>query len=241
MNELKEDFERYIMKRFNAKNGTIASYMRAVSCVLDYLKIEKFDSAVRRIDEIKMFAHAPKIVNEFLNIYPGFMISVSYIEKGWIKASIKHFELYVESKLKEQLGFICESDKKQLSMYDESYLEDLLNYKDDAKLVTVTRELKSRVLDRSIINDLKNFYNHRCQICEKQFSMMYSVNICEGHHIEHFVKTFNNDADNIIVLCPDHHRLMHSANPTLDRESMQFTYPNGYNEKIILSDHLSKV
>ncbi len=240
MNKLDQDFKTYIMKRFDSKNGTIASYCRAVKCVLEYLNISDLGTAVLKFDEIKMFAYAPKNIQEFKKIYPGFQIGDSYIEKGFVKAAIRHLELFIESKIKERQGVIEERDKIELSKYDEILLEDLLNYKETAKMVIVSQEVRTRVLNRSIINDLKKYYNHRCQICEKQFAMTYDVNICEGHHIEHFAKSFNNSADNIIVLCPDHHRLMHTAKPVLNREVLQFQYDNGYIEKVKLIDHFIK-
>ncbi len=240
MNKLREDFKEFIMARFNPKNGTASSYLRAINCILDYMHVEDFDTAVLRLQDIKLFGLAPKNANEFYKLYPGFKIGESYIEKGFIKAAVKHFDLFVQAKLKESLGIIEDYDREQLSKYSETVLEDLLNYKDNASIVNITREVRARVLNRSIINNLKGYYHHRCQICEKQFDTTYSVDISEGHHIESFAKTFNNNADNIIVLCPDHHRLMHKANPILDRQSLTFTYQNGYTEQIKLADHFVK-
>lgn len=62
--------------------------------------------------------------------------------------------------------------------------------------------------------------------------------IVEAHHIVFFVSSLNNDASNIIVLCPNHHRIIHKASPIFEREKYSFVYPNGIEEKLILNNHL---
>ena len=49
------------------------------------------------------------------------------------------------------------------------------------------------------------------------------ADICEAHHIEHYAETQNNDANNIIIVCPNHHRMLHKLNPVFNRENSCFT------------------
>jgi predicted restriction endonuclease len=95
-----------------------------------------------------------------------------------------------------------------------------------------------RFLNYSVVGALKKYYNYRCQICGKQFFETYSVNISEAHHIVPFVESQNNNADNLIVLCPNHHRIIHTANPLFNREQKVFTYTNALVEPLMVNDHL---
>jgi hypothetical protein len=121
----------------------------------------------------------------------------------------------------------------------EIEIESIINFKDqNAGFKIVSRQIRERVVDYTIIDKLKVFYNYRCQICGARHFETYSVNISEGHHIEPFVNSLNNNASNIIILCPNHHRLMHIAKPCFHREEKVFTYSNGYVDKITINDHL---
>jgi predicted restriction endonuclease len=98
--------------------------------------------------------------------------------------------------------------------------------------------MKIRKLDKAIGENLKSFYNFSCQICGKNVSEKYGANIVEAHHIEYFVTSLNNNAENIMVLCPNHHRIIHKLNPIFDRNNLFFQYPNGFFDKLSLYSHL---
>lgn len=98
--------------------------------------------------------------------------------------------------------------------------------------------VKIRKLNRAISESLKLLYDFKCQICGKNISKPYDVNIVESHHIESFIKSLNNDADNILIVCPNHHRIIHRSNPEFERNRLLFQYPNGLEEKLLLNKHL---
>jgi len=98
--------------------------------------------------------------------------------------------------------------------------------------------IKIRKLDRAIGENLKLLYDYRCQICGDNFGYKYSANIVESHHIENFVTSLNNNTDNIIIICPNHHRVIHKIEPIFNKKSLSFLYPNGLEEQIILNNHL---
>lgn len=62
--------------------------------------------------------------------------------------------------------------------------------------------------------------------------------VMEAHHIGYFVKSLNNDASNQMILCPNHHSIIHDANPTFHRRQLMYVYPNGAEQKIVLNRHL---
>ena len=48
----------------------------------------------------------------------------------------------------------------------------------------------------------------------------------------------NNNANNIMILCPNHHGIIHDQNPRFDRKCKMYHYPNGYKEGLRLNLHL---
>jgi predicted HNH restriction endonuclease len=41
----------------------------------------------------------------------------------------------------------------------------------------------------------------------------------------------------LMVICPNHHTVIHKANPEFDRQSLELSYPNGFREKLKLDKH----
>jgi len=97
---------------------------------------------------------------------------------------------------------------------------------------------KIRKLDRSIGEDLKRVYDYRCQICGDNFAEPHDQRIVQVHHIIEFVRSMNNDYNNLMITCPNHHSVIHKANPIFNRKSLKLSYPNGYDETLVLDRHL---
>ena len=125
---------------------------------------------------------------------------------------------------------------------NELYWENLIELQDpnDSQSTIIEKYglKKIRKLNRGIGNYLKKIYNFRCQICGKNFGDIYGANIAECHHINYFSKSLNNDAKNLLIVCPNHHRIIHAANPIFDSEKKLYLYPNGYSEGLKLNEHL---
>ena len=66
----------------------------------------------------------------------------------------------------------------------------------------------------------------------------YGSHIAEAHHIEYFVNSLNNDAKNQMIVCPNHHSIIHDANPIFDRKRMLYLFNNGVEERLVLNKHL---
>ena len=114
-----------------------------------------------------------------------------------------------------------------------------LDIKDETStIVEVQKTSKIRKLNRKIGEYLKELYGYRCQICGCLIGEEYGSHIAEAHHIDYFVKSLNNNADNQMIVCPNHHRIIHDANPAFDRSEILYVYPNGYREKLQLNKHL---
>jgi hypothetical protein len=122
--------------------------------------------------------------------------------------------------------------------YTEEEVERIISATDVANVVGIEKIVKMRKLDRSIGDNLKKLYDYRCQICGMPIGVEYGVKISHIHHIEYFTRSLNNDATNIVVICPNHHSIIHSVNPEYDRGKKLFLYPNGYTDKLSLNLHL---
>ena len=150
---------------------------------------------------------------------------------------------------KETDTFLCESIlagellelRDNVSNTSEQDFETELNSDLHDKTASIEVKLsmqKIRKYNRSICNSLKKHYNYRCQICGKAVGEEYDTHIAEVHHIDYFVKSLNNDVDNLLVVCPNHHSIIHNRNPKFDRKKCIYIYPNGYKEGLILNNHL---
>lgn len=120
-------------------------------------------------------------------------------------------------------------------------IETKINYDvtDEEAGITVNMQfVKIRKLNRKIGQNLKLLYGYRCQICGRLIGEEFGAHIAETHHIDYFVKSLNNDASNQMVVCPNHHSIIHDADPTFDRKNTVYIYPNGTQQKLVLNVHL---
>lgn len=123
----------------------------------------------------------------------------------------------------------------------EEELEQIINFSDpNATIEVVTKETTRRVCSTAIVHRLKKLYKGNCQLCGSKPFADIGADICEAHHIEYYSATQNNDASNIIILCPNHHRLFHKLNPTYNSAKKEFVFEKGKTMRIKLDFHLDK-
>lgn len=123
----------------------------------------------------------------------------------------------------------------------ERVMEAEFNYdtKDNtAGLESKIQIVKIRKLNKKIGDNLKKLYSYRCQICGKMVGERYGSHVVEAHHIDYFVKSLNNDMDNQLIVCPNHHSIIHDVDPFFDRRRLLYVYKNGLEEKLVLNEHL---
>lgn len=125
------------------------------------------------------------------------------------------------------------------SAIDEVSLESMLLTDPDATIVKEPHLVKVRKLDYNVCKNLKELYGYRCQVCGQLIMSPYGEKpIADAHHIAPFVKSLNNNYSNVMVLCPNHHRVVHTYNPVFHSKIKIFEYPNGYREGLFLNKHL---
>jgi 5-methylcytosine-specific restriction endonuclease McrA len=121
-------------------------------------------------------------------------------------------------------------------------LEAIYNHDRVALLEPPTRSTTAEQFIRNpaLADTLKSYYDHHCQVCGNDFEPTYGVPFAESHHI-HYLRDGGRDvSQNIVVLCPNHHRIVHATNARFDPTSLAYEYPNGLREKLILPNHLAK-
>lgn len=118
---------------------------------------------------------------------------------------------------------------RELSYEDYKKIEDYVNnyniesndsnyiaFKEDHKvLVNETKEvtLNRIVRYQKIVSSLKSRYKNKCQIegCNFTFKKKNGEYYSEGHHIEFLSQGGSQDESNVVILCPNHHRMFHYA------------------------------
>lgn len=127
----------------------------------------------------------------------------------------------------------------QNRLMQELVLEDLIDTEDPTACYDYKNSIsKIRKVNSDIGKKLKKLYKYRCQICGESIGFPYGAQVAHIHHIDYFSKSMNNNADNLIVVCPNHHVIIHDQNPIFDKKNKAFIFSNGYIETLKLNMHL---
>jgi HNH endonuclease len=102
------------------------------------------------------------------------------------------------------------------------------------RIVTISRFERNPFLGDS----LKSFYRYKCQVCLHDFKPKYGRPFAQTHHIQYLHNDGPDISGNIVVLCPNHHRIIHETNAQFQREALTYQYPNGLREKLLNAEHL---
>ncbi len=108
---------------------------------------------------------------------------------------------------------------EQSYLAGESELSRYLVQEDARGLSPERREVLTRRAfrrSRALVSALRDRYDGRCQICTWDPRRLHGADACEAHHI-HWLSRGGLDApENLALLCPNHHRLVHSLDAPLD-------------------------
>lgn len=126
----------------------------------------------------------------------------------------------------------------QLTTIPELLIEEMLSSDETAGIEMKTGITKLRRMNHAIGDSLKLLYRYRCQICGAYIGEKYGSTLIHAHHIDYFSRSMNNDASNILIVCPNHHGIIHDMNPEFNRRNKTYKYPNGYIEGLTVNKHL---
>ena len=95
------------------------------------------------------------------------------------------------------------------------------------------------VRNSALADTLKSCYDHHCQVCGNDFEPTYGAPFAESHHIQYLREGGPDISQNIVVLCPNHHRIVHTTEARFNRDALAYEYPNGLRERLVLPGHLA--
>lgn len=99
-------------------------------------------------------------------------------------------------------------------------------------------EHERRLRDPWLGDTLKVLYDHRCQICLHDFKPRYGVPYADTRFIVDPKDGGEPVSRNLLVMCPNHDRIIGAAHAEFDSRSLTYRFPNGLVEKLTLRDHL---
>lgn len=135
------------------------------------------------------------------------------------------------------LGF----DFFNITSLSKNTIEDIDNEVIPETYMTVIEKKKR---NRKIVEELKNIYENRCQVCEETIDLGNGVKYSEVNHIQPIGKEHNgiDNKHNIIVLCPNHHTMFDlgiiSIDPVDCCTLIHINYKDKLNNKHIVFKHL---
>lgn len=89
----------------------------------------------------------------------------------------------------------------------KNYLEDFPEVENIKKEIVINRIKRVK----SIVDALKEKYHYKCQICGFNFKMKNGNGYCEAHHLVPLSTGGSQMQENVIIICPNHHRMLHYA------------------------------
>jgi len=174
-----------------------------------------------RSQEDRSMIRLPKESKEFLAIY-----TTAY-EDSCI------FETFTTTEI-DLLKQVVKNQSERL--LESNFNFDILDI--DSHILEDNRIVKIRKLNRKIGDNLKLLYGYRCQICGQIIGEHYGAHAVEAHHIDYYISSLNNDANNQLIVCPNHHSIIHELNPIFDRKKLTYNYPNGIQEGLLINQHI---
>ncbi len=93
--------------------------------------------------------------------------------------------------------------------------------------------------DRQLVRELHDRYSGRCQLCAFDSPVVYGIPSAEAHHIVYLSRGGEDSLLNMVLLCPNHHTVIHKTCAPFDYARLRFCFPNGRVEPLGLNTHLT--
>lgn len=143
--------------------------------------------------------------------------------------------------VEERARAVPDEMKLERSLATEpSQLESLLREAGIGYSATRRTELVgSYPRNRQLVDDLNRTYAGRCQLCAFDSPTLYSVESAEAHHIIYRSRGGADAMENLVLVCPNHHTVIHATDATFDYGRLHFIFSNGRVEPLCLNGHLN--
>jgi hypothetical protein len=109
---------------------------------------------------------------------------------------------------------------------------------------TDNRKFEKSVRTLQLAEYLKAYYDYHCQICGTYLDSCYGVEDNVKHlyvdvtYITPLEEGGQDISSNMLVVCPNHARIIHTAKPSFNYNALTYEYLNGFKEKLVLTKHL---
>jgi 5-methylcytosine-specific restriction protein A len=139
----------------------------------------------------------------------------------------------------ERVGFYAEDEFEARLVHDADVRALVLRGgADDARRRYLYETVDVQRARRHVVA-LQELYDGRCQVCLLDPRAEYGHALCEGHHI-HWLSRGGEDAlENMVLLCPTHHRAVHRDDTPFDHGRAAFLFGNGRVEALRVNSHLT--
>jgi 5-methylcytosine-specific restriction enzyme A len=78
--------------------------------------------------------------------------------------------------------------------------------------------------DRQIVRELRDLYSGRCQVCEWNPRVIYGRDVCHTHHLQWLSRGGEDNRDNMVLICPNHHAAIHQCDAPFDFGDYAFIF-----------------
>ena len=89
-----------------------------------------------------------------------------------------------------------------------------------------------------LVNRLQHLYDGHCQVCWWNPVDEYGEPLCEGHHVQWLSRGGDDALDNLMLVCPNHHRAIHRCDAPLDWGDMAYDFGD-HREAVATDRHLT--
>jgi 5-methylcytosine-specific restriction protein A len=93
---------------------------------------------------------------------------------------------------------------------------------------------------RGNVERLHELYGGRCQLCLFDPQDRYGVRLCHGHHVQWLSRGGEDELENMVLLCPNHHAAVHRDDAPFDYGDLAFRFSVGRTEALQLNHHLPR-
>lgn len=92
---------------------------------------------------------------------------------------------------------------------------------------------------RSWTKTLRELYQDRCQLCGWSAMGDYRSEVCEAHHLHWLSRGGADELDNLVLLCPNHHRVVHRVDAVFDFGDHSFVFSDMQRTSLSVVGHLA--
>jgi hypothetical protein len=90
--------------------------------------------------------------------------------------------------------------------------------------------------DRDLVASLRELYAGECQICGWAPRNRYGTELCEAHHVRWLSRGGDDALTNLVLVCPNRHRVIHRGDAPFDFECNAFVFAT-VTEALIQLEH----